>query len=278
MPFPFRLLPDRRDGAATTAALVVSFLITRLTAALGSRPSRYHRTVDRADSDAPHPRKDTMSTPDSSPRRQAGATPVGASERKRRPGWLIPLLLGIAAVVIALLLLSQCGADDTDAAGAADPSSSATEGNGSSSPSPDGSTPAPTAAQDGGDAGQPGTVTANGTSLLPLAAGSDPAGALSASADQPVVATAVQVLSVPADEGFWIGTSEAERIWAQLTGDGESPYQVQPGDVVDLQGTLVAHSAGFAGQVGVAEADGAAQLDAQGHHIEAAKTAVTLSQ
>jgi hypothetical protein len=63
----------------------------------------------------------------------------------------------------------------------------------------------------------------------------------------------------------------------QLTGTGESPYQVQEGDSVDFQGTLVPHSAGFAQQAGVDEAAGAAQLDAQGQPIEVDEAAVALA-
>ena len=91
-------------------------------------------------------------------------------------------------------------------------------------------------------------------------------------------ATGARVLSVPADEGFWLGTSETERVWVQLTGEaGESPYQVQAGDTVDFQGTVVPNPSGFSQQVGIAEADGAAQLTQQGYHIEVDKAAVSLS-
>ena len=44
----------------------------------------------------------------------------------------------------------------------------------------------------------------------------------------------MSVLSVPADEGFWIGTSQNDRVWVQIVGKGESPYQVQAGDKVDF--------------------------------------------
>jgi hypothetical protein len=88
----------------------------------------------------------------------------------------------------------------------------------------------------------------------------------------------VQVLSVPADEGFWVGSSEQQRVWVQLTGEeGESPYQVTEGDVVDLEGTVVAHDASFAEQVGLSDADGAAQLTDLGSHIEAPKDSVVLA-
>lgn len=215
-----------------------------------------------------------MTTPDPHPRRQVGATPVGASDRKRRPAWLLPLLLLLAAVVVASLLLSQCGGDDDEDASAAGGTRNPTSSS-SADPSTGTSSSASPTARTG--AGQAGTLTAGTTSLLPLTAQADPAGALGAVSGQDVQGVAVQVLEVPADEGFWVGTSDTERIWVQLTGGGESPYQVTAGDVIDLQGTLVTHSAGFAAQVGVTDTTAAAQLDAQGHHVEAAKSAVALS-
>jgi hypothetical protein len=44
--------------------------------------------------------------------------------------------------------------------------------------------------------------------VLALAAGPDAGTALGGLADQPVTATGARVLSVPADEGFWLGASE----------------------------------------------------------------------
>ena len=121
-------------------------------------------------------------------------------------------------------------------------------------------------------------MTGDGRSVLELAAAPDAAGALSGVTGQPVTATGVRVLSVPADEGFWIGTSDTQRVWVQLTGEaGESPYQVQEGDLVDFEGTVVAHDAGFAPQVGVDDAEGAAQLSQQAQHLEVAKSSVRLA-
>ncbi|MGY5884638.1 hypothetical protein [Modestobacter lacusdianchii] len=190
----------------------------------------------------------------------------------------------LAAIVLGSLLLSQCGGDDDDDASAAGRSTSDSSPSSTSSsptdpsPSTTGSA-SPTAGTGAGQAGagQAGTLTAGTTSVLPLTTQADPASALSGVTGQDVQGTAVQVLEVPADEGFWVGTSDSERIWVQLTGGGESPYQVEAGDVIDLQGTLVPHAAGFAAQVGVTDTAAAAQLDAQGHHVEAAKNTVALS-
>ena len=64
----------------------------------------------------------------------------------------------------------------------------------------------------------------------------------------------------------------------QLTGEAdESPYQVEEGDTVDFEGTVVAHDRAFAPEVGVDAASGAAQLT-QGHHLAVAKSAVRLCE
>ncbi len=114
--------------------------------------------------------------------------------------------------------------------------------------------------------------------MLALAAGPDAGAALGGLADQPVTATGARVLSVPADEGFWLGASDAERVWVQLTGEaGESPYQVREGDLVDLEGTVAPHDAGFPAEVGVDDAEGAQQLAEQAAHLTVAKSSVRLS-
>ncbi|RBY89083.1 hypothetical protein DQ244_15075 [Blastococcus sp. TBT05-19] len=217
----------------------------------------------------------------SEPARPVGATPVGGGNRGggRRRGLLLGAAL-LAILLLVALLLSQCGSDDADR----DPASS-TGGSSSSSTSEatggatGGSATASPSAGGGTAAGAGQIRTADGRSVLELAAGADGPAALAGVTGQPVTGTAVQVLSVPADEGFWVGTSETERVWVQLTGEaGESPYQVTEGDSVDFQGTVVAHAGGFAAQVGVDDAEGAAMLDGQGQHLEVAKSAVTLSE
>jgi hypothetical protein len=229
----------------------------------------------------------TAARPSSGPPRPAGATPVGRKDDGggRKKALVLGALL-LALLVAAGLLLSQCGSDDPerDSAGAAATSSGAAtssddaEGS-SSSPSSSASGSSSSAPADGGASGGGQLVTADGQDVLALAGQGDAATALGGLADQTVTGTGVQVLSVPADEGFWVGTSDEQRVWVQLTGEeGESPYQVTEGDVVDFEGTVVAHDASFAEQVGLADADGAAQLTELASHIEAAKGSVTLSE
>lgn len=43
--------------------------------------------------------------------------------------------------------------------------------------------------------------------------------------------TGVHVLSVPSDEGFWVGPNAGRRVWVSLSGRGESPFGDQVGPV-----------------------------------------------
>ena len=223
----------------------------------------------------------TSARPLSDPANPPGATPVGAKKRGagRKKGLLLAAAL-LALLVLAVLLLSQCGTDDPRASSDGADQTSATADS-SASPSADGgsagsSAPGGPAAGAAGGGGQ--IVTAGGESVLDLTARPDAAAALGALSGETATATAVQVLSVPADEGFWVGTSDSQRVWVQLTGEaGESPYQVTEGDTVDFEGAVVAHDEAFATEVGVDEAEGAAQLGSQAAHLEVAKSAVVLS-
>jgi len=108
---------------------------------------------------------------------------------------------------------------------------------------------------------------------------SAPNGDLSRYVGQQAQARGVSVLSVPADEGFWVGTSQTDRVWVQLVGKGgESPYQVKAGDKVDFTAKIVGHTSSFAAQVGVDAAEGAAQLTAEKTHIEVDKGEVKLTR
>ena len=77
------------------------------------------------------------------------------------------------------------------------------------------------------------------------------------------------VQSVPANEGFWIACGQA-RVWLRLVGAGESPRATRPGANVDFRASSARHGPGFAASQGVDPAEGAAELDAQGVHLEAA--------
>ena len=210
-----------------------------------------------------------------SPSRESRPTAVPAGGRPARRKWLLPLLLGLAALIALLLLLSQCGGDDDD--DAASPAGTPTAAATTSAPASD-ATSAPSAAAgasagaaDAGQSGAAGTVTAGGTNLL----GADD---LSAHDGQQAVGRAAKVQSVPSDEGFWVGSSEQDRIWVQLTGTGgESDYKVKQNDDIDFTGTVTKAAEGFAGTVGVTDAEGAGQLTEQGHYVSVPASSVKLS-
>ncbi|WP_214402653.1 hypothetical protein [Pseudonocardia lacus] len=217
-----------------------------------------------------------MSTPDTD---RSGSTRVTAPPR--RPLWLWVLL---AVVVIALLVwaLVQCGTGSDDpgdgqgTAGGAVPSATpAGPGTDPSGGDAAGSADAPQTGAPAAGAptdGAAGSLSAGGTALLPLSASAGPDGALTALVGQDVTAQGVVVQSVPSDEGFWVGGSETDRVWVQLTVPaGESPYTVQPGQRLDFTGPLTAHGADFAQRVGVDAAEGADQLTREAAHVEVAK-------
>ena len=204
-----------------------------------------------------------------------GARPVGPPPRRTRAAWLWPLLLLVVVLVVVALLLSRCGSTSTSSPSSTSAASPAgTQGSGAR---PTTTTPA-TGGSSGTGAGAsgPGTITAQGATVLPLAGSST--ASLAEYAGQDAVTASVTVQSVPADEGFWVGTSSSNRVWVQLTGRaGESPYTVKRGDSVTFTGQFVKNTAGFAGKVGVTGSEGKAQLDAQGCHIDAAKSSLELA-
>jgi hypothetical protein len=170
--------------------------------------------------------------------------------------------------------LSQCGP------GAAGPVPNTADGAAPSAApagAPAGQAPAGAAAGAAADALAPDALTAGGEPMLPLSEVAGDGGSLAGLVGQPVVGNGVTVQSVPANEGFWVGTGEADRVWVQLTGGGESGYVVREGDRVQFNGTVVNHDGGFAGQAGVDPAEGADQLTAQAAHAEVDKSTLRQS-
>ena len=231
-----------------------------------------------------------MSHSNLNPRGRAdGATAVTEAPRRRR--WLLPLLLALLAL-LAVLLLSRCGNDDDTNTGAntgatTTPGASATS---LTSAPTDATTPSPTdpaatpsttataSATDGSNAAAgaaAGSITAGRNVILGDGGVKD----MAAYTGQSAQGRGVPVQSVPADEGFWAGTSATDRVWVQLTGEaGESPYQVKQGDLVDFTGTVTAAASGFADEVGLSAAEGADQLTQQKQYVLVKKSDVTLSE
>ncbi len=78
-----------------------------------------------------------------------------------------------------------------------------------------------------------------------------------------------RVQSVPADEGFWVGTGPGRRVWVQLQGRGESPQRIAPGALVTLSGTIRAADATVARQIGLDRAEGSAEFVRTGAYVAA---------
>ena len=211
-----------------------------------------------------------MSTPNRPASRPAGATPVGNKSNRRK--WLLPLLLGAIAFIVLLLLLSRCGNDDmpsSPSGASATTSSVAPTDTATTDATP--SEPASVSGQPGGDTNAAGSVTADGDDLLTAQTSISQGG----HDGEQAVGHAVKVQSVPADEGFWVGTSSTDRLWVQLSGtQGESDYKVKQGDAIDFTGTVKAADKGFATGVGLTTEEGADQLTQQGHYISVPSSSV----
>jgi RNA polymerase sigma factor (sigma-70 family) len=118
------------------------------------------------------------------------------------------------------------------------------------------------------------TLTSEGRAILPLT-GRPP---LSRYAGTTVQARGVRVQQVAADEGFWVGASERDRVWVQLTGTRESGFRVEPGHKVTFTGRVVRNSGNFTQRAGLTPREGAGLLEQQGYHIEVRADRVRLSR
>lgn len=172
--------------------------------------------------------------------------------RRQRALWVF-LLLVAALVVLGLFALARRGDEVTVA-------------------------PATQQAPVSPEPTESGRLFAGTVSLLPLSQSADAAGSLSRFSGQQARAEAIPVDSVPADEGFWVGTSTTDRVWVQLTvGNAESPMRVEAGDTVSFLGTVRPAPLSFAEDIGLTEEEGAQQLADQGQYIAVDAAAVQLS-
>lgn len=168
--------------------------------------------------------------------------------RRKRGAWWLPLLLLLLLLALAGILAALfAGGDDSKASSRGDSTSGAVAGASTS---------------EGGSSSR-GRLTANGASLLPLAAA-----ALKTRAGQRVQARQVKVVGVPGDEVFWVGNA-SRRVLVHLEVGGESGPKVRTGDVATFAGTLQRNTADAAADYGVTAAEGASLLQRQGVHVEA---------
>lgn len=117
-----------------------------------------------------------------------------------------------------------------------------------------------------------GMLATRERSLLPVP------GDLRRLAGESVRARQVRVLSVPADEGFWVGRSPGERVWVQLNRRAESGRVVRAGQLASFTGRLRAHGPAFPDRVGVAADEGGRQLARQGAHIRVARAELEIDR
>lgn len=241
------------------------------------------------------------------PMSPGGAHPI-APERdrhKKRPLWL---LLVAALVVLALVALglilrnrhhndassgsglpvtttgsasdtSSASSDPSSTTGTTSASADATSGSASAVSSASASTSGTATSSSSGAAGGAGagTLTAGGDALLPAGGASNDD--LSSHIGQQSTAEGVQVLSAPANNGFWSGTSTADEVWVQLLLPGlVSPHPVRKGDHVSFTGTVVHNPADFATTAGLTAATGGARLTGQKAHVEVAKNAISFTE
>lgn len=171
------------------------------------------------------------------------------TDRKTPLGWLPWLLLGLLLLtLLAVALLARAaGGTDTDRGARSSDRAAAAGQNG---------------------AAEGAALSAGGQDLLSVEGGR-----IGALEGERASGTA-QVESVVADEGFWVGTDAANRVFVFLTPEarrsaGESGFQVEAGQTVSLQGTVKTSSPDFAQNAGVTGAEGAQQLVEQGGYVEA---------
>ena len=228
-----------------------------------------------------------------------GATVV--RRRKHGAAWLPWAILGLLALLaLAVWALAKAADDDEDETGTTgapgttvvvgttvaggatpaglDPSATTIAGGDASATTAAGNAPAGTATgtPPGGAvattvagapaAGTPGALTADGQDLIAAST----TGGLAPLVGAQVNGQAV-VESVVSDEGFWVGPSPEQRIFVHLSPEsrgtnGESPFQVVPGQTVTMLGSVVPFN--DAAVVGVDPAEGLEQVRLQGALVE----------
>ena len=185
-----------------------------------------------------------------------GAVSLGERDGGRKKGgawwkWLLAALLLIGAIILLAALLG--GDDEPSTAGQTSPATRTTPADDSTADSA-----APSAA--GG-----GTLTAGEASLLPVPED------VGQYVGQDAEGQGVEVQSVVGNEGFWVGTSQTDRVYVEYGGDvGEDEARFRPevGDVVDLDGPVRPAPEDPAQTLNLEDAD-AEQVRTQGAYVNA---------
>jgi hypothetical protein len=126
---------------------------------------------------------------------------------------------------------------------------------------------------EGGSAAGDGSVaegtiqTSEGQDVLGAAGGG--ADALTPFEDQTVRAEGVEVQSVAGAGAFWAGSDPARRLFVVVSDGAQPAPDIHAGDRVDLAGIVRVLPVDFEQRFGVDAANGSADLQGQGHYIEA---------
>jgi hypothetical protein len=107
----------------------------------------------------------------------------------------------------------------------------------------------------------PGSITSEGSLVLPLA----PGRGLAAYRNRPVIGRSVPIQSVVGDESFWVGQSRRNRVLVRLARSSESPPDLRTDDTVDFVGAVRRLPMRA---LGVTAAEGRPQLEEQGHYVQ----------
>lgn len=249
-----------------------------------------------------------MTSPDARPDRQSGAEALTDEPRRKGGLWWLLGLLALALLAAAIFLLVRNAGDDGDDSGvdvtnddggsnsdgdvgsettttttaANSTTSDATTTTTSTDPTdptttttsadPTTTTTVPGASTTAPGGGSGSALSAGGQPLVPA-----PASGLGALVGDQATGNAT-VESVVADEGFWVGAGPGDRVFVFLTPEarsssGESPFQVEAGQSIELDGTVTAVPSDVA-ELGVTDDEGATELTDLGGYIEAQRVAL----
>jgi hypothetical protein len=123
-----------------------------------------------------------------------------------------------------------------------------------------------TAAASGSGAAEGTLVTSDGNDVL--AASSGGSSSLAPFEDETVTGQGVKVESVVSPQAFWVGPTNAQEVFVYVS-SSQTNAAVHAGDRVDLGGVVRVLPVDFEARFGVTSANGSAQLQDEGHYIEA---------
>jgi len=173
--------------------------------------------------------------------------------RRRGLWWILGLLL---FVLLLILLLRGCGDDDDNGSGAGGATTEQTDG---------GSGDTGDTGGDSGDAeGGAGSLTSDGQNVFAEILGGP--GALEGLLGKDAEGTSVTVQEVVNEDGFWVGTSEEDRVFVEIEDDGAASIDVAKGDTVSFTGVIEQNIE--AETYGLREEQGAQQFRDQGAHVQ----------